>query len=294
MPLSYAAPILYRVQQKKMMEQHQKIIIQQEIEAHRHAGIIIDEEQRPPTYQEMVDRRNQAIAQAILNAHQSSADQVVAVAKPSPPTLFQRIMAVFQYLYALLKHFIDRIIGLIFNKVPEDQSQQQTASSGAVQPPPVEPRGPQAQQPAFSSEEAPQVTPAPTGNPQETQEVVDLSQVWKKLDKKSAIWTALDDDQAKLATVSEYISRFQKEGVKISQPPAHYVQMIDQISGDNPQMLQRPFGELLQIMAIVEYDFDNGMDRDALAKQVLGDAGYEANKKRFAQPQQPQGQQQLR
>jgi hypothetical protein len=39
----------------------------------------------------------------------------------------------------------------------------------------------------------------------------------------------------------------------------------------------------------VDYDFDNGMDKDKLAKEVLGEAGYAANKKRFSQPQQQQG-----
>jgi hypothetical protein len=46
-------------------------------------------------------------------------------------------------------------------------------------------------------------------------------------------------------------------------------------------MLQRPFGELIQIVAIVDYDFDNGMNKDDLARKVLGEAGFEANRKRF-------------
>ena len=56
-------------------------------------------------------------------------------------------------------------------------------------------------------------------------------------------------------------------------------------------MLERPFGELLQILAIVDYDFDNGMDKDRLAKQVLGEVGYDENKKRFDQQQQTPQQQ---
>ena len=42
------------------------------------------------------------------------------------------------------------------------------------------------------------------------------------------------DDQSKILTVSEYIDRFHKEGVKISAPPMHYVQEIDQIVAQNP------------------------------------------------------------
>lgn len=121
--------------------------------------------------------------------------------------------------------------------------------------------------------------------PSGVKDTVDLTEVWKKLDNKSTIWTALMDDQAKILTVSEYLDRFHKEGVHISAPPMHYVQEIDQIVAQNPEMLQRPFGELLQIAAIVDYDFDNGMDKDELARKVLGEAGFEANKKRFTQQQ---------
>jgi hypothetical protein len=40
---------------------------------------------------------------------------------------------------------------------------------------------------------------------------------------------------------------------------------------------------LIKVLAIVDYDFDNGMSKDDLARHVLGDAGFEQNKKRFSQ-----------
>lgn len=123
----------------------------------------------------------------------------------------------------------------------------------------------------------------PSASSTEVKDVVDLSEVWKKLDTRSTVWTLIIDDQAKVLTVSEYISRFQAQGARINAPPAHYVQMIDQIAVQNPQMLKMPFGDLLKILAIVDYDFDNGMDKDALARKVLGEAGFEENKKRFTQ-----------
>jgi hypothetical protein len=120
----------------------------------------------------------------------------------------------------------------------------------------------------------------PTSNTA-VKEVVDLAEVWKKLDKKSAVWTILADKQAKVLTVAEYMDRFHKQGVKITQTPYHYVQMIDQMVTQTPAILQRPFGELLQIAAILDYDFDNGIDKDVLAIHVLGEQGYETNKKRL-------------
>lgn len=178
-----------------------------------------------PTYQQLVDQRNQAIAQAILNANAHSQS-------------------------------------MVNEGTPSNQNPQMSETSKT--PAPLVPMG--------------AVTSPPV-----VQDEVDLAEVWKKLDKKSTVWTLLIDDQAKLLTVSEYIDRFQKQGVKINESPMHYVQMIDQLTSENPQMLQRPFGEILQILAIVDYDFNNGMDKDALARAVLGEAGYEANKKRFNQ-----------
>jgi hypothetical protein len=130
-----------------------------------------------------------------------------------------------------------------------------------------------------------QVTPPVSST--EVKDVVDLSEVWKKLDTKSTVWPLLIDDQSKVLTVSEYISRYHDQGVTITAPPLHYVQLIDQITEQNPQMLQQPFGDLLKLLAIIDYDFDNGMNKDDLARKVLGEAEFEANKKRFTQPEQP-------
>ena len=222
--LSYAAPMIYRIQQQKAMRQHQaQMEYQAEYQQYQQGQPgPSDQGQQAPvqeTYQQKIDHRNQAIAQAILDAHQTSA---------------------------------------------ASQNPQQVYSAG----------------------EARQQQVVPTAGPSGVKDTVDLSEVWKKLDQKSTVWTLLMDDQAKVLTVSEYMDRFHKEGVTISAPPLHYVQEIDQIVAANPAMLQRPFGELLQIVAIIDYDFDNGMDKDALARKVLGDAGFEVNKRRFTQQQQ--------
>lgn len=212
--VSFAAGLIYRQQQIKAMKQQQaQAQYQQEYQEYQQQGGQGQQGQAQPTYQETVDQRNQAIAQAILDAHNRS--------------------------------------------ISTDNSQ------------------------GFSQGHS---TTAPaSANSSDGEQTVDISEVWKRLDNKSTAWSLLIDDQAKLLTVSEYLDRFHKEGVKISAPPLHYVQMIDQIVKENPQMLQRPFGELLQIAAIVDYDFDNGMNKDDLARKVLGEAGFEENKKRFSQ-----------
>jgi len=223
--ISHAGALL-RVQEIKAQRQRQAQMqrYQQEqayLQSQQQAGQ--PQGQQTPsqlTYQQQIDQRNQAIAQAIINAHNP------AVSGLNPP---------------------DRGQGLPGQNPQPSKHQPSQASGGA-----------------------------------EVKDEVDLSEVWKKLDNKSTVWSLLIDDEAKLLTVSEYIGRFQRQGVKINLPPAHYVQMIDQAVGQNPQMLERPFGELLQVLAIVDYDFDNGMDKDILAKKVLGEDGFEKNKQRFS------------
>jgi len=234
--ISHAAGIIMRIQQMKKQRQ-QPQMTQEEYRAH-----LLEQQQQqqqqasqsqapvPLTYQQTIDQRNQAIAQAIIDAkNKEGAGEAFGPGNSST----QRPAPVY--------------VGA--GQMPEPSKQAlaaQTVSSNA-------------------------------------QDVVDLSDVWKKLDKKSTVWTLLIDDQSKMLTVSEYIDRFRKQGVKINIPPLQYAQMIDQVLVQNPQMQERPFGELLQIMAIVNYDFDNGMNKDDLARKVLGEEGFEANKKRFTQ-----------
>jgi hypothetical protein len=214
-PLSYAAGLIVRQQQMKAMKQQQ---MQMEIMREREAylqyqqALLAQQQQQqqqapaPPTYQQKVEERNQALTQAIADAHHSA--------------------------------------------VSLEKTQTQSATPRAAAK-------------------------------AEIKDVVDLAEVWKRLDKRSTVWTLLVDNQAKVLTVSEYIDRFHKQGVKINQEPVYYAQMIDQMVTQNPDMLRRPFGELLRMAAIMDYDFDNGMDKDVLAKHVLGPAGFEANKKRL-------------
>ncbi len=212
-----AAGIIYRIQYMKAMKQKQ---MQQYQQQQMGGGPTVPGQQQAvstqQSYQQMVDQRNQAIAQAILKAHSD------AVTTENWPTNLN-------------------------------------------------------------------VTPSPAvAEASNEGQDVDLSEVWKKLDTSSRVWTLLVEDQAKVLTVSEYLDRFRRQGVKINEPPEHYVQMIDQMSQTTPQMLERPFGDLLKILAIIDYDFDNGMDKDELARKVLGDAAYEQNKQRFQQAQQSQ------
>lgn len=114
-----------------------------------------------------------------------------------------------------------------------------------------------------------------------TTDVMDIRQVWDTLDQSSELWLKMVDQEPKEITIAEYIDLFRTQGAVIRKSPPQYVALIDQMLIDSPEMAQRPFSDLLRLAAILEYDYDIGVDRDALARQFLGDQLYQQNKERL-------------
>ena len=114
------------------------------------------------------------------------------------------------------------------------------------------------------------------------EEVVDIAQIWEKMEQDSQAWGLMIDMQPKLMTVQRMIDRFREENIQVSKPASHYVQLIDTMAFQSPDMLDQPFENILKIVAIIEYDFGNGQDKDALARQIFPDEkGFQANRKRL-------------
>lgn len=113
------------------------------------------------------------------------------------------------------------------------------------------------------------------------EEVVDMATIWKDMEVSAEAWPLIIDMDAKEVIVAKFMEDFRQQGITMKKTPLHYVQLIDAMSFDNPEMLKNPFDKLLQIVAIIEYDFGNGANPDALVKQVLGEKGYQANKERL-------------
>ena len=117
---------------------------------------------------------------------------------------------------------------------------------------------------------------------QYVKEVVPVSDLWISLDKSSKAWPLIIDKKAKGVTVSHYIQKLAADKGVIRKDPLYYAQMIDDMSKQNPSMLLQPFIDVLRIMAIIEYDYDNGLDKDALARRIFPDEkSFQANKQRL-------------
>ncbi len=113
-------------------------------------------------------------------------------------------------------------------------------------------------------------------------EVTDLEHIWQELDISSEIWPKMMDREPKELTINRFIESYRQSGIYIRKPAAQYVDIIDSMmSGGSSPMMKAPFKDVLKIAAIVEYDFDNGIDKDQMALKILGQQGFEANKKRL-------------
>jgi hypothetical protein len=117
--------------------------------------------------------------------------------------------------------------------------------------------------------------------PSSNDEIMDIRQVWNELERSSLIWLEIVEQEPKEITIAEYMDLFRSQGVMLRKPPTYYAQLIDTMFAENQDLTQRPFPEVLKLAAILEYDYDVGVDRDVLARQFLGEQLYQQNKQRL-------------
>ncbi|MFC1510486.1 hypothetical protein ACFL49_02385 [Candidatus Omnitrophota bacterium] len=112
-------------------------------------------------------------------------------------------------------------------------------------------------------------------------EVIELHQIWEFFEEKSDLWAYMVDAAPKIKTVERYIKAYRQKGVYIHKDAEKYVELIDQMTAGNSALLNSPFADVLKFVAIMEYDFDNGKNKDALARHLLGEKVYQENQKRL-------------
>jgi hypothetical protein len=98
--------------------------------------------------------------------------------------------------------------------------------------------------------------------------------------KDSVQWINISEER-KLKLVTFFIGEYRDKGITIGKPAEFYVNMIDQVAAQTPATLQQSLDRVVQVFAVIEYDFDNGQDKDLMARHVLGDKGFENNKRRL-------------
>jgi len=102
----------------------------------------------------------------------------------------------------------------------------------------------------------------------------------EEMHSSSAAWAKISDPAIKEGIVLCFIDEYKKKGVIIKRPAGYYVNAINSMAAQRPGILASSLNKILEIVAVMDYDFDNGQDKDVMAKKLLGDKGYEKNRKR--------------
>lgn len=229
------------------------------------AGAALDQRLKA-VQQQRIQQQQQLQQQAMLKQRQAQQTAVAQQVAKQQVEVMQQQLALQQSAQISQQQ-------LIKQQLQQQAIYQQQVYNQAVQ------ARPQIQQPGLSRSSA-DMSAFPAYEPY-VEEVVDMGTLWVDLEITSEAWPLIIDMKAKEIIVAKFIEDYRIKGIEIKKDPYHYAKLIDAMSFDKPEMLKNPFDRLLQIVAIVEYDFNNGANPDMMAQQVLGDQGYLQNKKRL-------------
>jgi hypothetical protein len=101
-----------------------------------------------------------------------------------------------------------------------------------------------------------------------------LPEMMTLLSKNMQSWSSLKPEQKERAVDAALTYYRNTENTAILKPAAFYAAQLDQSFSANPEFLSADILAMVKLLAVVEYDFYNGQDKDELAKQVLGDEMY--------------------
>jgi len=101
-----------------------------------------------------------------------------------------------------------------------------------------------------------------------------------QLSQNLTLWerlSAAEKKQAVDAVIGLYKNR---DNIAILNAGDFYVTKIDETLKANPPVISMDIMTMMRILAVMEYDFYNGENKDALAKKLLGEKGFAENQMR--------------
>ena len=92
---------------------------------------------------------------------------------------------------------------------------------------------------------------------------------WEQLKKSSAPWPKIKEEETKKILISKFIDIYKTQNIYINKSPERYIKLIDKMLEGKPSLLSTPLLEVLMIVAVFEYDFDNGQDKDVMVDRIF-------------------------
>jgi len=90
----------------------------------------------------------------------------------------------------------------------------------------------------------------------------------------AAIWDSINVEQ-KIGIITGLIGMHKESGTVIKKEPEFYVEEIELIRVENPEMYVKGIGVVFKALAIMYSDYGNGQDPNELIKQTLSKEDYE-------------------
>ena len=102
---------------------------------------------------------------------------------------------------------------------------------------------------------------------------------------KAASFNGNDQEKMKNARkveeVKVFIKALRSQGVIVKLDPVYYCKRLDRLYLKHPNLRKEEVAKTLKTLMIMEYDWEEkGVDKDALAKEWLGEELYNKNKTR--------------
>lgn len=101
-----------------------------------------------------------------------------------------------------------------------------------------------------------------------------------QLSQNMSLWGRLNASEKKQA-VDAVISLYKnRDNVAILNTGEFYVGKIDETLNGNPSVANMDIMTMMRVLSVMEYDFYNGENKDALARKTLGEKGFAENQSR--------------
>jgi len=101
-----------------------------------------------------------------------------------------------------------------------------------------------------------------------------------QLSRNMSVWSQLSRDEKKQAIGAVIAIYKSRDNVAILNTPDFYISRVDETLAGDPAVMNIDILTMLRILAIMDYDYYNGQNKDTLARQTLGDKAFSENQTR--------------
>lgn len=105
-------------------------------------------------------------------------------------------------------------------------------------------------------------------------------EVMNQLSRNMSLWDRMNMVEKKGAVEGVILLYKNRDNVAILNNADFYVSKIDETLVTNPMVVNLDITTMMKILAIMEYDFFNGENKDELALKTLGKQGFDQNRAR--------------